>query len=986
MPEPFVRLDGSQFIDLIARFPFRRRIASVHMHHTWKPRRRDHRGLATILAMRDFHVNTNGWSDIAQHVTIDPEGGIWTGRDWNRSPASASGFNGSAVQGPFMFEMIGNFDRGEDPFDGAQRDAAMLVVAAVQLRFGLAPTTLRFHRDMSRKTCPGSGIDYADVLRRVTETQAALRDAARTVTDSWATPAALASRDAVDGVILAAGAPLGLQGRATGNGVAAEEPAEEEMSLDQQLAMLGDHDSVRALRSREGRGERGAELTPAMLDGLRHHVVNLRQGRLSTGGRIRTSVRDLDAMFAELDRWVAGATDGPRRIVLYAHGGLVSEASGLRVALNHVDWWKANEVYPIYFVWETGFVETLAQMLVAGAERERAAVGARDLSDVSDWLIERAARVPGPGIWGTMKRSAERAFDDEGDQRGAENNARAVIRRLIALCARHPSKVELHGVGHSAGAIFQAHLLGAYEAMRSRAAAGERAHLPRFTSLQLLAPAATAELYLRRLHPLIGGAVDRLSIFTMQRRTELDDNCIGLYRKSLLYLIYHALEDRSDTDILGLQESLEAPELREAFEAAGPAADIVYSPTPPGSEAGRSASRAARHGSFDEDGWTMTSVLCRVVDRDPHQVRRAYPDRAGRGAAGDVLGEAGRWITVVSAPGPSPTPVPAVTPGPQPAWPPPVGATSGRRRALCVGIDRYPTAPLFGCVHDAEAWADLLGERFGFESPVMLRNEEANREQILGQLRDLVTSAKSGDVLVFAYAGHGTELPDLDSDEGDEGTNGPKDEALCPHDFADGAFLIDDDLRQVLTQIPEGVSLTCFFDCCHSGTSTRFAVGATRPRAARGDRRPRFVQATPQLIEAHARFRAEQAPSARGVRASEPGGREQMRHVLFSACMDSEVAYEEGGAGAFTGHAATVLRSTSEGLTNAQFQERVTGAFGPSPAQHPQIDCAPGWEGYGLLRALAGSYGEIAPVEAEPSGRGVVHQALESLLTGNGSR
>jgi hypothetical protein len=226
----------------------------------------------------------------------------------------------------------------------------------------------------------------------------------------------------------------------------------------------------------------------------------------------------------------------------------------------------------------------------------------------------------------------------------------------------------------------------------------------------------------------------------------------------------------------------------------------------------------------------------------------------------------------------------------------------------------------------------------------------------------------------------------VDDDESSEGTNGPKDEALCPYDFHTGAFLIDDDLREVLSGIPDGVSLTCFFDCCHSGTSTRFAVGAPRTRAARDDRRPRFVRATPELVEAHVRFRAGQSDSARGMAAREPGGREEMRHVLFSACMDSEVAFEEAGAGAFTGHAAAVLRSASEGLTNAQFQENVTTAFGASPAQHPQLDCAPGWESYRLLQALAGSYSEAGPIETDPGGRGVVRQELESLLTGNGSR
>jgi hypothetical protein len=45
-----------------------------------------------------------------------PQGGLWTGRNWNLAPASATGHNGTAGEGPFMIEMVGDFDAGQDPF------------------------------------------------------------------------------------------------------------------------------------------------------------------------------------------------------------------------------------------------------------------------------------------------------------------------------------------------------------------------------------------------------------------------------------------------------------------------------------------------------------------------------------------------------------------------------------------------------------------------------------------------------------------------------------------------------------------------------------------------------------------------------------------------------------------------------------------------------------------------------------------------------
>ena len=80
-----------QFVLLADPRQLTRKIAAVHVHHTWRPRRQDFRGLATIEAMRKFHMEQNHWSDIAQQLTIDPQGGLWTGRNWNVAPASATG-------------------------------------------------------------------------------------------------------------------------------------------------------------------------------------------------------------------------------------------------------------------------------------------------------------------------------------------------------------------------------------------------------------------------------------------------------------------------------------------------------------------------------------------------------------------------------------------------------------------------------------------------------------------------------------------------------------------------------------------------------------------------------------------------------------------------------------------------------------------------------------------------------------------------------
>src|SRR5688572_9499709 len=144
MPKPFVKLTIGQFEELVVSYNWTRKIDAVHMHHTWRPNHAQYRGLASIESMWEFHTQERRWSDIAQHISIAPDGSIWTGRNWNHPPASALGYNGNSRQGPFMFEMIGDFDEGKDPFKDPQRASVIRVIASVLQRFELPTSALHF--------------------------------------------------------------------------------------------------------------------------------------------------------------------------------------------------------------------------------------------------------------------------------------------------------------------------------------------------------------------------------------------------------------------------------------------------------------------------------------------------------------------------------------------------------------------------------------------------------------------------------------------------------------------------------------------------------------------------------------------------------------------------------------------------------------------------------------------------------------------------
>ncbi|MEG0964527.1 MAG: caspase family protein [Pseudomonas sp.] len=932
MPTPtFMRVSVEDFARLLHKFPFTRQINAVHMHHTWRPSRKDFNGHETIVGMWRYHTQTNKWSDIAQHLSIDPQGFIWLGRNWNRPPASASGHNGNASHGPFMFEMIGDFDIGRDPFDGKQRDTALDVVALVQAWFNLPLESLKFHNSMSDKSCPGSALDYEEILEEVKSRRDKLANPGDTRSTERAgnDPFPNAQQfDLKEAIVALSREPQG------------QDPADAELS----------HDGGETIALIEQTGapgtSRGSGLSAEQLADLQAHVVNLSMGRFSADGIASTSKADVDAIFEEhlvTAMKEAKAQGHKLRIVFYAHGGLVKESSGLEIAQKHVAWWKRNGVYPIYFVWETGLFETIGSLL------KRAWPGtSRDLADyTSDLVIETAARtLRGPAIWGGMKASAERAADPD------EGGSWYVASKLKRFCDANGAEVELHAIGHSAGAIFHAYFL----------ATAHNLGVPVFSTLQLFAPAIRVDTFKHQLLALLkaGKVAQKLTIFTMGKSYEKDDDCAGLYRKSLLYLIFNALEDQRGTPILGLEESLRADsDLKQLFgldgKKNGPG-EVVWSVS--ASDSGRSASRSTSHGGFDDDPPTLNSAARRLLGLQ--DAGRIYEYPIQRAIAGTRA-----WTEEVDWPQeveqlrralvdmPGRNYLPPQLPAPSPYVDHTARPVSGRRLALCVGINEYPDPQhrLGGCVADAQMWARALS-RLGFATTLLL-DGQATRSALDRSLRELIGGSRPGDVIVFQYAGHGTYVADLNGDEADN-----RDEALCPVDFADGALFIDDDIAEVFAQLPGGVNLTCFMDCCHSGTNTRFAVGGTdgRPLNASNARR-RFVPPTDAINRAHVSFRNALGGASRSAGS---GGPALMRCIKFAACQDHEVAWESDGHGEFTLRATRILEAGIDGMSHEQFVQQVLRDFGAQPRQQPMLDCTDAARTGVLLQALLS--------EAVPSG------------------
>lgn len=144
----------------------------LDIHHTWVPNHTSFSGSNHFRlqnSMRNYHINTRGWRDIAQHVSLAPDGKFITGRDFTWTPVS---IRYNLNKGAFMVEMIGNFDIGHDKLEGKQLESILLLIK----HFIDNGKEIRFHREYSSKTCPGSSLDKNEMIRMANNMGKNLKD------------------------------------------------------------------------------------------------------------------------------------------------------------------------------------------------------------------------------------------------------------------------------------------------------------------------------------------------------------------------------------------------------------------------------------------------------------------------------------------------------------------------------------------------------------------------------------------------------------------------------------------------------------------------------------------------------------------------------------------------------------------------------------------------------------------------------------------
>ena len=277
--------------------------------------------------------------------------------------------------------------------------------------------------------------------------------------------------------------------------------------------------------------------------------------------------------------------------------------------------------------------------------------------------------------------------------------------------------------------------------------------------------------------------------------------------------------------------------------------------------------------------------------------------------------------------------------------------------ALLVGIDDYQTqltgvSSLHGCVNDIKAIQEYLKHAIATRNkiaaengadnkwklvddsvvPWKLTNELATRQAIIDGFEQHLCQADSDDVVLFYYAGHGSQEPapkvfsHLERD-------GNIETLVCHDSRANGVRdLADKELNYLIEQVAKkDPHILIILDSCHSGTATRdpdVVERRTNPNPQPRDLKD-FI--FPQEWLEQRLSKSYQRP----------------RHIAISACRDFQTAKEHTGSdgkrhGAFSYFLTEALKRTNGGLSYANLVQDINALItGKVKEQSPQIEAEP---------------------------------------------
>ncbi|XP_046374928.2 peptidoglycan-recognition protein SC2-like isoform X2 [Haliotis rufescens] len=108
---------------------------------------------AIVRSYQNYHMDTNGWTDIGFNFLIGEDGNVYEGRGWDREPAYTRGYDSDSLG----FCMIGNFTT-HVPNSAALNTLKDLIACGVNMGKIRCSYILRGHRDMGNTDCPWTAL------------------------------------------------------------------------------------------------------------------------------------------------------------------------------------------------------------------------------------------------------------------------------------------------------------------------------------------------------------------------------------------------------------------------------------------------------------------------------------------------------------------------------------------------------------------------------------------------------------------------------------------------------------------------------------------------------------------------------------------------------------------------------------------------------------------------------------------------------------
>jgi hypothetical protein len=339
----------------------------------------------------------------------------------------------------------------------------------------------------------------------------------------------------------------------------------------------------------------GLDINPQILP----YLINTGdKGELSSGGLLATKENELLQMAQQVITSPVHA-DGFRHVILYAHGGLNSEAYSVDTASRLWSICHERKLAAYFFIWESGIKESVLGWFKSDDD----ASGPARFSWQDAWdnikngtrkIVRGAQEKLGAGLapvaremfWDEMKGRAQGASTRRG-------GAALFAKNLFKVMSRTPNdKYKIHLVAHSAGSIY---LGWFYQTVLRNLLPQDNVRL---ASIQFMAPAITIEQARLAFSTSGSWAVPktRFKVYMLKPKDEQNDS-IQIYPSSLLTYVADYLENRNKrVPVFGI---------RNDFDRAGINFAIPVQ-----------ATKSVKHGQFDDKGHEIESILTEIEQRN----------------------------------------------------------------------------------------------------------------------------------------------------------------------------------------------------------------------------------------------------------------------------------------------------------------------------------------------------------------------------------